>query len=441
MDQYSNYGGQQDPSSGNYNSSYQYNDSYNQGGYTAPTSSSDYYYSGSNPQTGGNNSSSSSSTQQPPVTPATTQGYTSQRNDNYEGSGYSSGYNSYGNYPTSTASGSYQTGQNSPSGSSTATPYNSAGGSGSYNGASKTGYTDRGSDYGDSSSYGGNKNPYGDSYSYKPRENSRESGYSGPPTKEDSYDNYGNRSESGYKDNYAGDSVVQTISDTIYISNLSKDVTEEKLAEKFGSLGMLKIDRKTQKPKIWIYYDKVTRLPKGDATLTYEDPDSTAAAIKYFDNQKFLDQIIKVEMSVRKVPISGFRARGRSSRGRGFSRGIRGSGSGGGPPPRDGDWACESCNANNFARRMECYKCHVPRSNAPGDGGYSGGRYSGAPRGGYRGRRGGPSYGRYADDDRGYGSGGYRNSDSSHGYDQGYRRQNKQDDRQDRRENSRYLPY
>lgn len=50
-------------------------------------------------------------------------------------------------------------------------------------------------------------------------------------------------------DNYAGDSVVQTISDTIYISNLSKDVTEEKLAEKFGSLGMLKIDRKTQKPK------------------------------------------------------------------------------------------------------------------------------------------------------------------------------------------------
>ena len=45
------------------------------------------------------------------------------------------------------------------------------------------------------------------------------------------------------------DSVVQTISDTIYISNLSKDVTEEKLAEKFGGLGMLKIDRKTQKPK------------------------------------------------------------------------------------------------------------------------------------------------------------------------------------------------
>lgn len=50
-------------------------------------------------------------------------------------------------------------------------------------------------------------------------------------------------------------------------------------------------------------------------------------------------------MSQRKVPTSGFRARGRSRGGRGFSRGVRGgggSGGGGGPPPRDGDWTCES---------------------------------------------------------------------------------------------------
>ncbi|CAI2163670.1 12013_t:CDS:2 [Funneliformis geosporum] len=439
MEQYSNYGGQQDPSSGSY-SSYPYGDSYNQGGYTtAPTSSSSDYYYGNNPPAGGNNSSSSSSTtqQQPP---ATTQGYASQRNDNYEGSGYSSGYNnSYGNYPAPTTSGSYQAGQSSSAGSSTAAAYNS--GSGSYGGSKTTGYADRSSDYGDSSSYGGNKNPYGDSYSYKPRENDgREGGYSGPPSKEGgSYDSYGSRSDGGYKDNFVDDSVVQTINDTVYISNLSKDVTEEKLAEKFGSLGMLKIDRKTQKPKIWIYYDKVTGLPKGDATITYEDADSTAAAIKYFDNQKFLDQVIKVEMSVRKISTSGFRARARG-RGRVLTRGSRG-----GPPPRDGDWACESCSANNFARRMECYKCHTPRANASGEGGYGGGRYSGAPRGGYRGRRGGPPYssgsGRYGDDDRGYGGGGYRNSDSSHGYEQGYGRQNKQDDRQDRRDNSRYRPY
>jgi len=49
-------------------------------------------------------------------------------------------------------------------------------------------------------------------------------------------------------------------------------------------------------------------------------------------------KVIKVEMSVRKMSSSGFRGRARG-RGRGFPRGGRGSG---GPPPRDGDWTCES---------------------------------------------------------------------------------------------------
>ena len=26
-----------------------------------------------------------------------------------------------------------------------------------------------------------------------------------------------------------------------------------------------------------------------------------------------------------------------------------------------GDWLCESCNAVNFANRMECFKCYEPR--------------------------------------------------------------------------------
>lgn len=92
---------------------------------------------------------------------------------------------------------------------------------------------------------------------------------------------------------------------------------------------------------------------------------------------------------------------------------------------------------------MECYKCHLPRGDVPGDdNGYSS-RYSGSLRGGYRVRRGGTSYGsRYNDDDRAYGGNGYRNNDSGgHGYDQGYGKPSKQDDRQDRRDNSRYRPY
>ncbi|CAG8471068.1 11480_t:CDS:2, partial [Acaulospora colombiana] len=106
-------------------------------------------------------------------------------------------------------------------------------------GTSKTAYADRGSDYGDGPSYGGSKNPYGENYAgnYKSHDNNREGGY-GPPPKEN--------------DNFSNEQLTQKSTDTIYISNLSKEVTEEKLAEYFGSLGMLKMDKRTQKPKIAI---------------------------------------------------------------------------------------------------------------------------------------------------------------------------------------------
>jgi hypothetical protein len=33
----------------------------------------------------------------------------------------------------------------------------------------------------------------------------------------------------------------------------------------------------------------------------------------------------------------------------------------GGPPPRDGDWFCSECNASNFSRRNECFKCNAQK--------------------------------------------------------------------------------
>ncbi|BDA42771.1 probable zinc finger Ran-binding domain-containing protein 2 at C-terminar half [Coccomyxa sp. Obi] len=33
---------------------------------------------------------------------------------------------------------------------------------------------------------------------------------------------------------------------------------------------------------------------------------------------------------------------------------------------KPGDWACPACNANNFARRMECYQCSEPRPASAG---------------------------------------------------------------------------
>lgn len=42
---------------------------------------------------------------------------------------------------------------------------------------------------------------------------------------------------------------MHRMEDTIYISNLPQDVTEEKLAEHFGSIGIIKTDKKLRKPK------------------------------------------------------------------------------------------------------------------------------------------------------------------------------------------------
>ncbi|KAI8339934.1 hypothetical protein BC941DRAFT_418949 [Chlamydoabsidia padenii] len=169
---------------------------------------------------------------------------------------------------------------------------------------------------------------------------------------------------------------IQKIHDTIYINNLPSDVTEEKLAAHFGSIGILKTDRKTRKPKIWIYYDKSTSLPKGDATLTYDDPPSADAAIEWFGGKKFMGNIIQVTKAERKLPPAatyGSSSFGGRPSGRGGRGGSRGGGSGGGyrdrgdrsggatgsnsTPASAGDWTCKSCGSSNFARRIECFKC------------------------------------------------------------------------------------
>ena len=50
--------------------------------------------------------------------------------------------------------------------------------------------------------------------------------------------------------------------DTIYISGLGKDVTEDKLEGHFGAIGIIKVDKKTRTKKIWVYKDKASGEPK-----------------------------------------------------------------------------------------------------------------------------------------------------------------------------------
>nr|GEY21292.1 transcription initiation factor TFIID subunit 15 [Tanacetum cinerariifolium] len=71
------------------------------------------------------------------------------------------------------------------------------------------------------------------------------------------------------------------------------------------SIGLLKKDKRTGRPKIWIYRDKVTNEPKGDATVTYEDPYAAQAAVEWFNNKEFNVIMIKVLMAVKKLTKCG----------------------------------------------------------------------------------------------------------------------------------------
>jgi len=100
---------------------------------------------------------------------------------------------------------------------------------------------------------------------------------------------------------------METQIDTVFVKNFGTEVTEEDLNAHFGAIGILKKDKRTQKPKIWIYKDKETGAGKGEATITYEDPEAANAAITWFGGKDFKGFTISVELAERKawVPPGG----------------------------------------------------------------------------------------------------------------------------------------
>ncbi|KAJ9549218.1 hypothetical protein OSB04_021761 [Centaurea solstitialis] len=198
--------------------------------------------------------------------------------------------------------------------------------------------------------------------------------------------------------NYSGKGAPSNGS--VYVCNLPPGTDEDMLAEYFGTIGLLKKDKRTGRPKIWLYRDKVTNEPKGDATVTYEDPYAAQAAVEWFNNKDFHGTIIEVLMAESKnshnvvAPLvepslvdDVELEESAKDMGEGGGRG-RGRGDAAGNAPakawqQDGDWMCPntSCSNVNFAFRGVCNRCGSARP-AGASGGGAGGAGRGRGRGG-----------------------------------------------------------
>jgi hypothetical protein len=64
----------------------------------------------------------------------------------------------------------------------------------------------------------------------------------------------------GVKMAYNKDTMSFDVPDTdmVYVEGLPLDITEAEIAQHFGSIGVLKQDKKKGGPKIWLYRDKAS---------------------------------------------------------------------------------------------------------------------------------------------------------------------------------------
>ncbi|KAJ6655714.1 hypothetical protein lerEdw1_004767 [Lerista edwardsae] len=125
------------------------------------------------------------------------------------------------------------------------------------------------------------------------------------------FKNFGGPRDYGQKSDADSES-DNSDNNTIFVQGLGEDTTTDQVAEYFKQIGVIKTNKKTGKLMINLYTDKDTGKPKGEATVSYEDPPSAKAAIDWFDGKNFNGNVIRVSFATRRPEF------------------LRGGGSGGG---------------------------------------------------------------------------------------------------------------
>ena len=107
----------------------------------------------------------------------------------------------------------------------------------------------------------------------------------------------------------------------IFVEGLPKNCKVPELVQYFSSVGEIKIDRETKKPRIWLYKDKVSgqvwawaritdfRLRRiifknfqqtGEATITYTSPATQKVSLQTYHDKMFQGHRISVTPSIVK---------------------------------------------------------------------------------------------------------------------------------------------
>ena len=104
---------------------------------------------------------------------------------------------------------------------------------------------------------------------------------------------------------WASAPVCSLVSQSRARPGLTRPLALSRLITFFGQIGKIKEGKGKQKgqPKVWIYKDKQTGLPKGDATVSYEDPNGAQGAVSWFNDKPFEGKgdVIKVSIAERKA--------------------------------------------------------------------------------------------------------------------------------------------